>query len=581
MLEGVTDAWGISDGYHDNDGRWHDTTPEIRRALRDVLGDPDIAPPAWCINSGDTPRLWNPCSVVLEDGTERGPFEVLPADLPIGYHDLVPQDGGPTTLLVVAPRRVPPAPTAWGVAAQLYSLRSAGSQGIGDLADLGALLRWARPHGVGAVLLSPLHAPSPTFPQQDSPYYPSSRLWWNPLHLRVPGLPEDASGALIDRDAVWRHKRSALQSWFIMSAIGEGWRRWVDAQGESLRRYAVWCTLAERLGPNWRSWPDEYRSPSAPGITDFDLTDPDVEFHSWCQWLVGRQFAEARRGAPGIAVIGDLAVGFDSAGADAWSYQDCLALDWRIGAPPDMFNANGQDWGLPPFNPIALRAARFQPFIETVRAALRGFSGLRIDHVMGLFRLWWVPPGASPADGAYVRQQSDVLLGIVRVEALRANAFLIGEDLGTVEPGVREAMEDAHILGTRVAWFEHEPPTRWTENCLGTLTTHDLPTVAGVWQGRDGDAAMRERLVTLSRAVAGALSDDVVLSMHELLARSPARLRLASLEDLCGATERPNVPGTVAEHPNWRRRLALRVEDLDRQPLVRATVNAFSGARRG
>jgi len=577
----VTDAWGITDGYHDNAGQWHETSPEVRRALRDALGDPDAAPPAWRINAGDTPRLWNACSVRLEDGTERGPFEVLPPDLPIGYHDLVPEDGGPTTFLVVAPRRVPPAPTAWGVAAQLYSLRSEGSQGIGDLGDLGALLRWARPHGVGAVLLSPLHAPSPSFPQQDSPYYPSSRQWWNPLHLRVPGLPENAAATLIDRNEVWRYKRSALQSWFIMSAIGDGWRRWVDAQGESLQRYAIWCTLAERLGPNWREWPDEYRTPESPGITAFDLTDPDVEFHSWCQWLIGRQLAEARRSAPEIALIGDLAVGFDTCGADAWMHQDCLAMDWRIGAPPDMFNASGQDWGLPPLNPIALRHRRYRPFIDTVRAALRGFSGLRIDHVMGLFRLWWVPPGASPTEGVYVRQQSDVLLGIVRLEAHRANAFLIGEDLGTVEPGVREAMADADILGTRVAWFEPEPPTRWPEQCLGTISTHDLPTVAGVWLGRDGDAAMAERLATLTRAPAGSLSDDVVLAMHELLARSPARLRLATLEDLCGAAERPNVPGTTTEYPNWRRRLPVRVEDLDRQPVVRASITAFRGAHRG
>jgi 4-alpha-glucanotransferase len=577
----VTDAWGITDGYHDNDGTWHETSPEVRRALREVMGDPDAAPPAWCINAGDTPRLWSACTVRLEDGTERGPFEVLPADLPLGYHELVPDNGGPTTFLVVAPRRVPDAPTAWGVAAQLYSLRSEGSQGIGDLADLAALLRWAHPHGAGAVLLSPLHAPSPSFPQQDSPYYPSSRRWRNPLHLRVPDLPEDSGPALIDRDRVWRIKRSALQSWFLTSAVGEGWRRWVEAQGESLEQYAIWCTVAERHGPDWRSWPDEYRTPNSAGLTSFDLTDPDVEFHSWCQWLLNRQLAEARRSAPDIALVGDLAVGFDTSGADAWAYQDCLALDWRIGAPPDLFNAEGQDWGLPPFNPIALRSVRYQPFIDTVRAALRGFSGLRIDHVMGLFRLWWVPPGARASEGVYVRQQSDVLLGIVRLEAHRAGAFLIGEDLGTVEPGVREAMADAGILGTRVAWFESEPPTRWPEQSLGTITTHDLPTVSGVWQGRDGDRTMAERLAALSRSSAGALADDVVLAMHELLARSPARIRLATLEDLTGAVDRPNVPGTVTEHPNWRRRLPVRVDDLDRQPLVRASVHAFQGARRG
>ena len=581
MLGDVTDAWGISDGYHDNNGQWHETPADTREELRSVLGDPSVAPPSWCVAAGTSTALWSPCRIRLEDGSEIGPFDAIPADVPVGYHDLVPVDGGPTTFLVVAPPRAPEAPDAWGVAAQLYSLRSEGSQGVGDLGDLGALLRWARPAGARAVLLSPLHAPSPGYPQQDSPYYPSSRIWWNPLHLRVPGLLEDAGAGLIDRDAVWRIKRSALQSWFIMSALGDSWRRWVDAQGTSLRQYAVWCTLAERYGSDWRTWPEEFRRPDADGVVSFPADDLDVEFHSWCQWLFGRQLAEARRSAPEIAVIGDLAVGFDSSGADAWRFQDCLALDWRIGAPPDMFNENGQDWGLPPFNPLALRAGRFQPFIETVRAALRGFSGLRIDHVMGLFRLWWVPPGASPKEGAYVRQPSDVLLGIVRVEAQRAGAFLIGEDLGTVESGVRESLAASNILGTKVAWFEQEPPTRWADNCLATLTTHDLPTLAGVWQERDGDESMVDRLATLTRASAGSLSDDVVLAAHELLARSPARLRLATLEDLCTSVERPNVPGTITEHPNWRRRLPVRIEDLDRQPVVRASTRAFREARRG
>ena len=188
MLVSVTDAWGISDGFHDNGGTWHETSPDTRAALRAAMGERQLADPIWLVAAGDAAALRDPCMVHLEDGTELGPLTRLPPDLPIGYHDLTPTGGGPTTFLVVFPPTVPAAPEAWGVVAQLYSLRSAGSQGIGDLGDLGTLLRWARAACAGSVLLSPLHAPSPTFPQQDSPYYASSRRWWNPLHLRVPGL---------------------------------------------------------------------------------------------------------------------------------------------------------------------------------------------------------------------------------------------------------------------------------------------------------------------------------------------------------------------------------------------------------
>lgn len=572
----VSDSWGIADGYHDTEGRWHDTAESTRVALREIIGDPDAAPPVWCVATAVTADLLTACRLRLEDGSELGPLHRLPPDLPIGYHTLEPLDDGPATMLIVAPARVRSAPRAWGVAAQLYSLRSEGSQGIGDLADLGALMRWVERAGGAAVLTSPLHAPAPTHPQQPSPYYASSRLWGNPLHLRVPGLPEEAGRTLVDRDEVWRRKRSALQSWFLTSSMGTAWKKWVEAQGESLRRYAIWTSLAERLGSDWTRWPSEFRRPDASGIVGWDATDFDTEFHSWCQWLVSRQLAEASRSAPTVSLIGDLAVGVDPGGADAWAFQDTLALGCRVGAPPDPFSASGQDWGLPPFNPRALAGARFAPFIDTVRAALRGVAGLRIDHIMGLFRLWWIPPDRPASEGAYVSMPEDALLGILRVEAHRSGTFLIGEDLGTVAAGVREAMADSGILGTHVAWFESEPPSRWPEECLATITTHDLPTIAGVWQGRDGDAALQHRLDELVRLPAGALSSDATLVAHTSLARSPARLRLMTLEDLCGAVDRPNVPGTTTEFPNWCRRLPMRIEELDERSTVRATVAAFT-----
>jgi 4-alpha-glucanotransferase len=570
----MSDGWGIADAYSTVDGTWHTTSPGTRAALREAIGELVPVDPVWLVAHGDAPDLNDPCHLTLEDGTDAGLVTRLAPDLPIGYHQLTPVHGGPRTFLVVHPPRLDPVARCWGVAVQLYSLRSAGSQGIGDLADLAVLLRWLRAESAGAVLVSPLHAPSPTLPQQDSPYFASSRLWWNPLHLRVPGLPDADGRSLVDRDHVWASKRSALLSWFVRSSMGEGWRRWVEQQGDSLLNYARWCALADHHGANWQLWPDELRHPDRPAVRRLDLDDVEVAFHAWCQWLVGRQLAEARRAAPDVHVIGDLAIGFDPYGADAWAFQDSLALGCRLGAPPDPFSETGQDWGIPPFVPNRLQAVHYRPVIDTVRAALRGVSGLRLDHVMGLFRQWWIPAERGPADGAYVRFPAQHLLAIVRVEAARAAGFIIGEDLGTVEDGVREAMAASGILGTRVAWFEDELPRHWPSECLATVTTHDLPTIAGVWQGRDGDAALRRRLERLSGMPGAALSSDVIVAAHEALARSPALLRMVTLEDLCATVDRPNIPGSN-DGPNWRRRLPFTIEELARRPVVRASLEAL------
>jgi 4-alpha-glucanotransferase len=274
-------------------------------------------------------------------------------------------------------------------------------------------------------------------------------------------------------------------------------------------------------------------------------------------------------------------VGFSPEGFDSWDYQSVLADGCRIGAPPDPFSQSGQDWGLPPFVPGQLRAQRFEPLRETLRASFSLFDGLRIDHVMGLFRQWWIPPGGTATDGAYVRFPSEELLAVVAIEAHRSGSFVIGEDLGTVEDGVREAMASWGVLGTRVMWFEDRPPSEWPVNALGTVTTHDLPTIAGVWRGIEGDPALVPQICDVTGLQPTAPTAAVVAALHERLARSPAAIRLATLDDVCEAPLRPNVPGTV-EPTNWSRPLPVAVEELVHSPRVRSAMLPFtSQAPRG
>ncbi|MFZ4718378.1 MAG: 4-alpha-glucanotransferase [Ilumatobacteraceae bacterium] len=563
-------ALGIADGYHDVNGTWHDTPGHTRELFRQVMGEPQAGPPMWFVDQGATHGLQGRCAITLEDGTERGEFDALPGDLPIGYHQLRPVDGGPTTLLVVAPAQCPPALRGWGVAAQVYSLWRPDGWGIGDLRDVEQLGQAVAARQGSAVLLSPLHAPSPTRPQEASPYYPSSRRWLNPLHIPMPGEApvgvDNSPGGMIDRDIVWGAKRRALAQRFQDSAGDLEWRGWARAQGTDLWRFCTWNALADRHGAAWRSWPAELQHPDSPAVLDLPVQDhlfaADCEFHAWLQWLADRELDRAAHGA-GVALIGDLAVGCSSDGADAWMFQDLMALGMSIGAPPDPFNAAGQDWGLPPFIPWRLRAAQYAPFIAMVRSACRHMGGLRIDHVMGLFRQYWIPNGGSPADGAYVHLPAHELLAIIRIEAVRSGAFVVGEDLGTVEPHVREALRSGGILGTKVWWFDTDA-AHWAEPNLATVTTHDLPTVAGVHLGSDGSDEMQHALHGLSQGDALAAAVDV----HRAVAQSPSQLVLATTDDLAGMVERPNHPGTTnAQEPNWCRRLPLPVDALfDREP---------------
>lgn len=582
-MGGVYDEWGISHGYHDVEGEWHDTPPATHAALRELLADAPPADPLWFVNEGSEHWLQSRCHLTLEDGTDLGDVDRVAPNLPCGYHHLTPLDGGPVTKLVIAPQRCPAAPRGWGVAAQVYSLWRRDGWGIGDLRDVEELGQRVAALGGAAVLLSPLHAPAPTMPQEASPYYPSSRRWLNPLLIpmagETPGGLANDAGSLIDRDRVWAVKRQTLSMRFERESRDTAWRSWARAEGPELWRFATWCALADRHGANWQEWPTDLRHPASTAVADLPLYDHDFahacEFHAWLQYLTHSELRRTAAGA-GVALIADLAVGSSPDGADAWLHQDLMAVGARIGAPPDPFNADGQDWGLPPFVPSRLRAAHYAPFIAMVRSACTGMGGLRIDHVMGMFRQFWVPAGGSPADGAYVRMPADELLALIRLEAARAGAFVVGEDLGTVQMGVRETMAEGNILGTKVWWFDPKPE-QWPANNLATVTTHDLPTIAGVWAGTDGSPAMHS---DLREAVPSAASaHEAASELHTQVAAGGCVLTLASVDDLAGCVERPNLPGTIGG-ANWRRRMPASSEAiLDDQP-GRSIIEALRNATR-
>ena len=312
-----------------------------------------------------------------------------------------------------------------------------------------------------------------------------------------------------------------------------------------------------------------------------------IRFHAWTQWLIDAQLARASKE---IAVVHDLPIGLDVAGADAWCWQDMMARDVSVGAPADEFNANGQDWGLTPFIPWRLRGAHYRPFIETIRAMLRHAGGLRIDHVMGLFRLFWIPRELGAKGGAYVRSRAEELLAIVALESLRAQAFIIGEDLGTVEAGVREKLAEQHMLSYRLLYFEPGAPKEYPELALSSVTTHDLPTIAGLWTGADaaalkgigldpneeGTEALREKVRKLAHLDKHAPVDAAIEAVHRSLAHAPSRVLLATLDDAVAVPERPNVPGTVREWPNWSLALPQTLEEIETTDLPRRIARALT-----
>jgi 4-alpha-glucanotransferase len=574
-------AWGIEPGYHDVHGEWHDAPSDTVDAFLEVMGAESETPPGlgddnpvWVVRDDETVRAEGRWELETEGGATLEVENALP-ELSLGYHWLTRLEDGRRVRLIVTPGRchLPPDLRTWGWAVQLYALRSSESWGIGDLEDLRRLARWSRQQGAGMCLLNPLHAALPGVPQEPSPYFPSSRCLRNPLYLRVDGeMPGGLNtGPRIDRDAVWEAKQGQLEREFKDFGGSPSFDRYRAEQGEVLERYATYCAISEVHDRIWPSWPAELRAPGSAAVARFaDEHEDRVRFHAWVQWRIDEQLSAA---GSEIGLMQDVAIGVDPSGADAWMWQDVFALGVRVGAPPDEFNRAGQDWGLPPFDPWRLRMARYEPFVATVRAGFRHAGGLRFDHVMGLFRLFWIPPEGDAGDGTYVRYPHREMLDILSLESVRAGAYVVGEDLGTVEPEVRHELAARQVLSYRLVWFEDSPPSQYPEQALAAVTTHDLPTVAGAWKLSDPGEGVEKMRARLEQLLPGAADDvslpieDVVIRTHEELAQAPSRIVVATVEDALLSEQRPNMPGTT-EPSNWSTPLPGTLEDLEASPLA-------------
>ncbi|MBU2670856.1 4-alpha-glucanotransferase [Actinoplanes bogorensis] len=584
---------------------------------KEALG---LMPGTVVVREKSTRELPGPATIRLEDGTSRDVTEI-PGDLPLGWHRL--HVGEQDLTLVVVPVGLPEPPATWGWMLQLYALHSARSWGMGDLGDLREFLSVSGDPGL--VLLNPLHAITPTLPVPASPYSPSSRRFANPLYLRIadtdeyrradPDLraavdrlkPAPTADGLIDYSAVWQAKRAALD--LLWPLAGE-----VDLESDpGLTDFARFCALAERHGPNWTEWPEELRRPDSPAVRAFE--SDRIAYHAWLQRLLNAQLQAAnetaRAGGMPVGVVHDLAVGIDPNGADGWLLQDVLAAGVHTGAPPDAFNQLGQDWGLAAWRPDQLVATGYAAYRDMLRRIFQHAGGLRVDHVAGLWRLWWVPPGLGPAEGTYVHYDPEAMLGILALEASRAGAVVIGEDLGTVQPAVTETLERMNMLGSAVLYFTREwtldqqpfvPAEDYPRNALASVSTHDLPTAAGFLTGEqvrvraelgqlagtveeEQASAGRDRdaLLAVLRSdgliTADSTTDEVIVAMHEFLARTPCRFVTASLYDVLGELAQPNLPGTMNEYPNWRMPLTAGLEQIAGDPRVR-TVAAILADRK-
>ena len=547
-----------------------------------------------------------------------------------GYHKLLV--GAQQLTLAVAPPTCPSVaeitgrPCAWGLTAQLYSLRRTGDGGLGDTQALEMLVRSAAEQGADALAISPTHSMFSANPQIYSPYSPSSRLLFNALYaapaailgeqavnaaLQTSGLQSEWARLealpLIDWPAVARARQKLLRTLYAQfddcaASLREDFQRFVQEGGEALQQHCRFEALQTHmlnsgLSGDWRQWPEQYRDPENPAVQQFaGLQRDEVDFHLFGQWLISRCLARAHNTACAagmrIGLIADLAVGADGAGSQSWARQEEFLHTVKVGAPPDILNRSGQDWGLSALSPQGLKRQGYRAFIEMLQANLAHAGGLRIDHIMGLQRLWVFPEGSSSRDGAYLNYPFTELLRLICLESWRKQALIIGEDLGTVPEGLHKALAQRQILGMRVLQFEQRderfiPPEAWPDDALATTTTHDLPTMHGWLTGRDiewrqaaGHESIEQSLIDQHQrerdktALLQALhlSDQLpdgessvqrqIDACMGYIASTPAPLVLLPLEDALGELEQPNLPGPGDEHPNWRRRWTVPVQEM-------------------
>jgi 4-alpha-glucanotransferase len=572
----------------------------------------------------------------------------LPHGLPLGYHRLDLETGGAAVSLGLAvtppachlPASLQPGQRRWGLTAQLYGLRSARNWGFGDFSDLADLCRGAAPLGADTVGINPLHALFASEPAHASPYSPSSRAHLDYLYIdvtAVPGFAEDPeirgpapeaaiaaarAAELVDHAQIAALKRPVLEALYrrfrdrgARTPQGRAFREFQKNGGERLLAFATFEALHEHFNHDryhfsWRDWPAPWRDPKSAEVAKFAAENRDrVGFFQFLQWQADCQLAAAakagRDAGLSLGLYRDLAVGVNPNGAAAWADRTLVVPGMAIGAPPDALSRSGQDWGLAPTNPLALRQRGFAPFIAALRANMRHAGLLRIDHVMSLRRLYWVPAGKPASAGAYVDYPFAELLRLVALESQRQRCAVIGEDLGTVPDGFRETLNAANLLSYRITVFERRldgnfiPPREYEPMAAASAATHDLPTLKGFWLGRD--IAWRQKLKLYSDPAAEAadlgnryrdrwqllealerdglmprerfaeflpLDDEPVYTLElgeavlAFLARSRARLMLVQLEDVAGEAEQANLPGTDTTHPNWRRRLSTRLDEI-------------------
>ena len=547
----------------------------------------------------------------------RATFDV-PHWLPLGWHRLVATvEGGhvesatliivPNTLslpLLESSRRV------WGVNAQLYSTRSASSWGIGDAADLADLAAVCADKGADFLLVNPVHASQPVSPLETSPYLPVSRRWLNPIYIRPESIEEYASlpqasrvtieqlrdetrqfatrDDLIDRDCSWEAKSKALE---IIFAAPRSYHRqsqldrFIERGGSELSNYALWCALVEREGTI--ELPEDLARSSAPRVEleRLELADR-VDFYQWCQWVAAQQLEHAQHVAREvgmeIGIMADLAVGVHPDGSEKWSRPELFASGMSVGAPPDVYSQQGQNWSQPPWSPRSLAESGYLPLRDMVRAALANAGAVRIDHILGMFRLWWIPDGGAATEGTYVYYDHEAMMGVILLEAQRAGAVVIGEDLGVVEPWVRDYLRERGVLGTSVVWFEKEGggwplrPEHYRDRALAAVNIHDLPPTLGYIRGiqttlrselglltddietvRAGDRLELEqvsaRLLEYGCIDGAEPSErEIVEGLYRYVAKTPSKLVVASLVDAVGDVRPQNMPGTGADlYPNW------------------------------